>query len=148
MSQENVERLRAFCQLWETRGLPDLSLLDPDVVFEDNVLPDHAGENYRGHEGVVRAARTWLEAYEESTVELERIAGPATGSSRSTASEERVGKAASKTWGVTRISGRFGTPRSFISSRFETQPMPSQRWGCGSSYSRSPTASSASDRLA
>jgi ketosteroid isomerase-like protein len=75
MSQENVERLRAFCQLWETRGLPDLSLLDPDVVFEDNVLPDHAGENYRGHEGVVRAARTWLEAYEESTVELERIAG-------------------------------------------------------------------------
>ena len=43
MSQENVERLRAYCKAWETPGEPDLSLLDPDVVFEDDILPDHAG---------------------------------------------------------------------------------------------------------
>ena len=73
MSQENVESLRAFCETW---GRPaDLSLLDTDVVFEDNLLPDHAGETYRGHEGVVRAARTWGEAYEQFTIELEQIVG-------------------------------------------------------------------------
>jgi ketosteroid isomerase-like protein len=75
MSHENVDRLRAFWEIWEMRGEPDLSLLDPEVVFEDDVLPDHAGETYRGHEGVVRAARTWLEAYEQPTVELEQIVG-------------------------------------------------------------------------
>ena len=42
---------------------------------EDDVLPDHAGETYRGREGVVRAARTWLEAYEQFAVELEQIVG-------------------------------------------------------------------------
>jgi hypothetical protein len=53
----------------------DLALLDPDVVFEDNVLPDHARETYRGHEGVIRAARGWLEAYGEFALELEQIVG-------------------------------------------------------------------------
>ena len=75
MSQENVERLRAFCEIWGTHAVPDLSLLDPEVVFEDAVLPDHAGETYRGHEGVVRAASTWREAYAYFTVELEEIVG-------------------------------------------------------------------------
>ena len=74
MSQENVERLRAFCERLDRRDI-DLALLDPDVVFEDNVLPDHAGEAYRGHEGVLRATRVWLEVYEEFAIELERIAG-------------------------------------------------------------------------
>jgi hypothetical protein len=57
---------------------PDLSLLDPDVVFEDDILPDHAGESYRGHEGVIRSIRTWVEAYEELTIELGRSSGWAT----------------------------------------------------------------------
>jgi ketosteroid isomerase-like protein len=65
MSQENVERLHAFLrglgsEVWETHGEPDLSLLDPDVVCEDDVLPDHAGESYRGHEGVIRSYRICL----------------------------------------------------------------------------------------
>ena len=80
MSQENVERLRAFLgglgsEAWESHGEPDLSLLDPDVVFEDDVLPDHAGESYRGHEGVVRSVLTWREAYDEFSIQLEQIAG-------------------------------------------------------------------------
>jgi ketosteroid isomerase-like protein len=80
MSQENVERLHAFLrglgsEVWETHGEPDLSLLDPDVVCEDDVLPDHAGESYRGHEGVIRSYRICLEAYEEFRIELEQIAG-------------------------------------------------------------------------
>ena len=75
MSQENVERLRAFCATWDTRGEPDFSLLDPEIVFEDDILPDHAGETYRGYEGVARSVRTWVEAYEELTIELEEIVG-------------------------------------------------------------------------
>ena len=60
MSQENVERLRAVCERWGSGGEADLSLFDPDVVFEDNILPDHAGETYRGHEGVVeQRERGW-----------------------------------------------------------------------------------------
>jgi len=83
MSEENVERLRAFCEAWatfdrdkwETGSEMDLSLLDPDVVFEDRVLPDHGGETFHGHEGVIRAAVTWGQAYEHLSIELEQIVG-------------------------------------------------------------------------
>jgi ketosteroid isomerase-like protein len=75
MSEENAERLSAFCAGWTTGGEVDLSLLDPDVVYEDNVLPDHTREAYRGHEGVLRATRTWLEPYADFTIEVERIIG-------------------------------------------------------------------------
>jgi len=53
----------------------DMSLLDPDVVYEDMNLPDHAGEAYRGHEGVTRAAERWVEGSEWLLVELEQIVG-------------------------------------------------------------------------
>jgi ketosteroid isomerase-like protein len=73
MSQENVENLRAFWDAWTPGGEMDMSLLDPDVVYEDSNLPDHIGEAYRGHEGIARAAERWLEPYESVTIELERI---------------------------------------------------------------------------
>jgi ketosteroid isomerase-like protein len=57
------------------RGEGDLSLLDPKVTYEDETLPDHVGEAYRGHEGVARATERWLEPYEELTIELEQIVG-------------------------------------------------------------------------
>jgi ketosteroid isomerase-like protein len=72
MSQENVDRLRAVWDAWN-RGDLDLSMLDPEVVFEETVLPDSAGETYRGHEGVLRAWRRWTEAWEEFTTEVEQI---------------------------------------------------------------------------
>ena len=75
MSQENAERLHAYCESWEKGGVPDFDLLDPEIVFEDDILPDHAGETYRGHEGLTRAIRTWLQPYEEFTIELEEIVG-------------------------------------------------------------------------
>ena len=78
MSLENVERLRSFFQTWNpsewARG-ENMSLFDPDLVYEGDVLPDQAGESYRGHEGLARATRQWLEPFEGSTVELERIIG-------------------------------------------------------------------------
>ena len=83
MSDENVENLRAFLETWSRvawtleawqRGqVIDMSILDPDVIYEDTVLPDHAGESYRGHEGVVRAAERWIEGAEWQLVELEQI---------------------------------------------------------------------------
>jgi ketosteroid isomerase-like protein len=74
MSQDNVEALREF---WEkfNRGEGDFSLLDPDVVYEDSNLPDHADEAYRGHEGVARATARWFEPFESLTAELVRIVG-------------------------------------------------------------------------
>jgi ketosteroid isomerase-like protein len=85
MSQENVEALRAFLEpwgreawtpeAWERGGVIDLSYLDPDVVYEDENLPDHIGEAYRGHEGIARAAKRWVEPNEWLLVELEEILG-------------------------------------------------------------------------
>jgi len=74
MSQENVERLRAFWESW-TPESSDLSFLDPEVTYEDGTLPDHIGETYRGHEGVARATARWIEPFASLTIELERIVG-------------------------------------------------------------------------
>ena len=79
MSQENVENLRAFLETWVDldawgRGEhPDWWLLDPDVIYEDMNLPDHAGEAYRGHEGVRRATERWLEPFADLRIELEEV---------------------------------------------------------------------------
>jgi ketosteroid isomerase-like protein len=79
MSQGNVENLRALLEVMDLeawrRGESDMSLLDPEVAYEDATLPDHVGETYRGHEGVARATERWLEPYERLTIELEQIVG-------------------------------------------------------------------------
>jgi ketosteroid isomerase-like protein len=75
MSQENVENLRAFWEAWTPGEDMDMSILDPEVTFQDANLPDHIGETYRGHEGVARATERWLEPYESVKIELERIVG-------------------------------------------------------------------------
>lgn len=75
MSEENVERLRAFWAAWTPGHQMDTSLLDPDVAYEDSTLPDHIGEVYRGYEGIARATERWLEPYESLSVELDRIVG-------------------------------------------------------------------------
>jgi ketosteroid isomerase-like protein len=71
----NVESLRAFWEAWTPGEEMDMSILDPDVAYEDTTLPDHIGEEYRGHEGIARAADRWLDSYESLTIELERIVG-------------------------------------------------------------------------
>ena len=53
----------------------DMSFLDPEVIYEDSNLPDHVGEAYRGHEGIVRAAERWIEPFEWLLIELEQIVG-------------------------------------------------------------------------
>ena len=87
MSAKNVEKVRAYLATWDGEMLrPDLRSLDrivsmaftgdlfaSDAVYEDAVLPDHVGESYRGLDGVLRAARSWLEPFEWLIVELEEI---------------------------------------------------------------------------
>jgi ketosteroid isomerase-like protein len=86
MSEENVENLRAMSEAWQmspdggpllnrNTGEADLSLFDPEVVYEDANLPDHSGETYHGHEGLIRATERWTESFEEMTVDLKRIVG-------------------------------------------------------------------------
>jgi ketosteroid isomerase-like protein len=79
MSQDNVESLRTYLETWSgeafRRGEFDASLLDPNVTYEDTTLPDHVGETYRGHEGVLRATERWLEPFEWLEIELERVVG-------------------------------------------------------------------------
>ena len=52
-----------------------VSRFDPEVTYEDTTLPDHAGETYRGVDGVIRATERWIEPFETMTIDLERIVG-------------------------------------------------------------------------
>ena len=58
MSQENVEILREYLDVWlagDLKDLGDLSFLDAEIVYEDEILPDHVGETYHGREGFRKA---------------------------------------------------------------------------------------------
>ena len=78
-----MENLRAFLEgwsqqpwtpeAWERGEVIDMSLLDTNVTYEDETLPDHIGEAYRGHEGIIRAAKRWIEPFEWLLIELEQI---------------------------------------------------------------------------
>ena len=43
MAQENIDNLRAYCMSWRMGGRPNLDLIDPEVVYEDDILPRHTG---------------------------------------------------------------------------------------------------------
>jgi hypothetical protein len=55
MSQENVETVRTSWEWMNGDPTALLEVLDSDVIYEDDLLPDHAGETYRGVDGLVRA---------------------------------------------------------------------------------------------
>jgi ketosteroid isomerase-like protein len=86
MSESDVDTLRELFETWtagtETRheareawrrGDADMSLFDPEVSYDDTVLPDHVGETYHGHEGILRAAERWIEPFEWIRIEVEQI---------------------------------------------------------------------------
>ncbi len=85
MSQENVERLRAWYEgtaadlhAWidaVAAGKVDLSIFDAEVTYQDDTLPDHAGETYHGLDGLVRASRQMADPYSEVLIEPVRIVG-------------------------------------------------------------------------
>jgi ketosteroid isomerase-like protein len=57
---------------WCRAGAPALA---PEFAYEDDFLPDHAGETYRGWDGLRRAWTGVTEAFEEMAYDLERVAG-------------------------------------------------------------------------
>src|ERR1700676_1447947 len=87
MSREDVERIRASAATWdgvvlrpEERPFEHLfsleataALVDPEAVYEDAILPDHAGETYRGVDAFARAAEAWIEPCEWMVVDLEQL---------------------------------------------------------------------------
>jgi ketosteroid isomerase-like protein len=80
MSDDNVVNLQAWLQSWNPEEWKDghladeTGLLDPDAVYEDENLPDHIGEEYRGPEGIGRAAKRWVEG-QELQIDLKEILG-------------------------------------------------------------------------
>jgi len=80
MSQENVEIVRAWVEdvlRGDIADLGDLSFLDPEIVYEDEILPDHVGETYRGRDGFRKAWARAIEPWEslEARLEWTRDAG-------------------------------------------------------------------------
>jgi len=87
MSAENVEKIRASAATWdgvvlrpEERPFKRIfsleataALVGPEAVYEDAILPDHAGETYRGIDAWLRAAEAWLEPCEWMVVGLEQL---------------------------------------------------------------------------
>jgi len=80
--ETDVQNLSEFLERWDPvadlaswkRGEEaGLSLIDSQVRYEDTILPDHVGETYHGHKGLVRATERWFEPYGSLDVELLRI---------------------------------------------------------------------------
>lgn len=60
---------------WETFSRPLAAVVAPEFVYEDEVLPDHAGETYHGLDGLRRASAAYVEPFAEMIYDLERIVG-------------------------------------------------------------------------
>jgi ketosteroid isomerase-like protein len=76
MSEENVEIIRKYAEEWlngDLKHLGDLSFLDAEVVYEDEILPDHVGEVYHGREGFRKAWARAVEPWESIEGEVEWI---------------------------------------------------------------------------
>jgi ketosteroid isomerase-like protein len=83
MPVNNAESLRALLDRradipWSEDSRPreiDLSLYDPDVIFEDTVATSNRVEVYRGHEGMRQAAERWFERFGFPPIGLVEIVG-------------------------------------------------------------------------
>jgi ketosteroid isomerase-like protein len=73
MSQENVRRVRALWAAVNRGDTGSLALFDTDVVYEQDLLPDHIGQTFRGIEGVVKAWSAWTEAWDQLDTDVEWV---------------------------------------------------------------------------
>jgi ketosteroid isomerase-like protein len=87
MSQENVKKVMAIVATWdgvvlrpEERPFERVfsaesvrASVNADAVYESAVLPDQAGEVYRGSDAWLRAAETWVAPCEWMVVDLEQV---------------------------------------------------------------------------
>jgi ketosteroid isomerase-like protein len=73
MSQENVEIVRSSWEGLMKGDAAALDVFDSSVVYEDDLLPENAGETYLGVDGMVEAWSVWTEAWGELRTEIEWV---------------------------------------------------------------------------
>ena len=61
--------------LWTAYARGGAPVYAPEFAYQDDYLPDHVGETYRGLDGLRRAWTGYTEPCEEMAYELERIVG-------------------------------------------------------------------------
>ena len=77
MSQENVEIVRRSWEGFMKGDATALAVLESDVVYEDDLLPENAGQTYRGVKAMQKAWSVWREPWDvlETDIEWVRAAG-------------------------------------------------------------------------
>ena len=73
MSQENMETVRRSWEGWMKGDSAAVAVFDSDVVYQDDLLPDSAGEIYRGIGGLLKAWSMWAEPWDELETHIEWV---------------------------------------------------------------------------
>ena len=128
MPRENVEVVR---KSWEAfvRGEFEAALepIAADVKFDLTNQPD--GQVFVGHDGLWRALRKWMAAWDDYEMKLEDLID---------AGDEVFSRARPRPPGGAPIEATsaavwtFATGKSSTCDRSRTATMPSKPWGCGS----------------
>jgi ketosteroid isomerase-like protein len=71
----DVARIPRDDVVWAAYSRASAPVYAPEFVYEDNFLPDHVGETYRGLDGLRRAWTGFTEPFEEIVYDLEGIVG-------------------------------------------------------------------------
>lgn len=71
----DITRIPREDALWAAWSRAVAPVYASEFVYEDNVLPDHAGETYRGIDGMRRAWATLTEPFDEMIYDLVRVVG-------------------------------------------------------------------------
>jgi ketosteroid isomerase-like protein len=143
MTRENLDIVRRSWEGFMKGDAAALAVLDSEVVYEDDLLPENAGETYRGVKGMQEAWSVWREPWDvlETEIEWVRAAGtdqvvPAIErgcAARGAASKENVGMP---------TCGDFGRARSSTTNRSGIQVKPSTPQNCRSRRCRRRTPNS------
>src|SRR5690242_20393106 len=70
-----VARIARDDAVWAAYSRASAPVNAPEFAYEDDLLPDHIGETYRGLDGLRRAWAGFTEPYEEMAYDLEQIVG-------------------------------------------------------------------------
>ena len=71
----DVARIPRDDVVWAAYSRASAPVYAPEFAYEDDFLPDHVGETYRGLDGLRRAWTGFMEPFEEMAYDLERIVG-------------------------------------------------------------------------
>jgi ketosteroid isomerase-like protein len=69
----NLDLVRSISFEGDESGERIVELFDPAIVLDNSTLPAPTAGVYRGHEGLRRFQREWLEAFETHHIDAERF---------------------------------------------------------------------------